>query len=63
MRCDSGDANKFSPSAGIGLSLFVAELTGVAQATATYESPAYRAALDVLGNAAERDIRIIEGMD
>lgn len=29
MRCDSGDANKFSPSAGIGLSLFVAELTGV----------------------------------
>jgi uncharacterized protein (DUF1330 family) len=29
---------------------------------AAYESPAYQAALSVLGNAAERDLRIIEAV-
>jgi uncharacterized protein (DUF1330 family) len=29
---------------------------------ATHDSPGYKAALDALGDGAERDIRIIEGV-
>lgn len=38
------------------------EFDSVAQAMATHDSPAYKAALDALGDGAERDIRIIEGV-
>jgi len=38
------------------------EFDSVAQATATHDSPAYKAALDALGNGADREIRIIEGV-
>jgi uncharacterized protein (DUF1330 family) len=38
------------------------EFDSVAQAIATHDSPAYQAALVALDNAAERDIRIIEGL-
>jgi uncharacterized protein (DUF1330 family) len=38
------------------------EFASVAAAIAAYDSPAYQEALRVLGNAAERDIRIVEGM-
>lgn len=38
------------------------EFDSVAQATATHDSPAYKAALDALGNGADREIRIIEGL-
>ena len=38
------------------------EFDSVAQAIATHDSPAYQAALADLDNAAERDIRIIEGL-
>jgi hypothetical protein len=34
-----------------------------AQSIAAHESPDYKAALAVLGNAAERDFRIVEGID
>jgi uncharacterized protein (DUF1330 family) len=37
------------------------EFESVAQAVAAHDSPAYQEALAVLGNSAERDIRIIEG--
>ena len=37
------------------------EFDNLAQAIATHDSPGYQAALAVLGNAAERDMRIIEG--
>jgi uncharacterized protein (DUF1330 family) len=40
----------------------VVEFDSVAQAVAAYNSDAYKAALAALGNAAERDIRIIEGV-
>jgi len=40
----------------------VIEFDSVAQATATHDSPAYQAALAALGDGAERDIRIIEGL-
>jgi uncharacterized protein (DUF1330 family) len=38
------------------------EFDSVEQAIATHDSPAYQAALAALGNGAERDIRIIEGL-
>lgn len=37
------------------------EFDSLEKAKAAYASPAYRAALAVLGDAAERDIRFIEG--
>jgi uncharacterized protein (DUF1330 family) len=38
------------------------EFDSVAQAIATHDSAAYRAALVALGDGAEREIRIIEGV-
>jgi uncharacterized protein (DUF1330 family) len=38
-------------------------IDSLAQAIAAHESPGYQAALAVLGNAAERDLRIVEGID
>jgi uncharacterized protein (DUF1330 family) len=39
----------------------VIEFANVLSAVATYESAGYQAALKVLGSAAERDLRILEG--
>ena len=50
--------------AGIDLPVVVVEFDSVAQAIAAHESPAYQAALAVLGNTAVvRDMRIVEGVD
>ncbi len=38
------------------------EFASVAQAIAAHDSPAYREALRALGNAADRDMRIVEGV-
>lgn len=38
------------------------EFDSLEKARAAYESPAYRAALAVLGDAVDRDIRFIEGV-
>jgi uncharacterized protein (DUF1330 family) len=40
----------------------VTEWDSVAKALAGHDSPAYQAALKALGNGAERDIRIVEGV-
>ncbi len=40
----------------------VIEFDSIARAVAAYESPAYQHALAVLGDGAERDIRIIEAV-
>jgi len=40
----------------------VIEFESVEKAIATYESDGYKAALKVLGNAATRDFRIVEGV-
>jgi uncharacterized protein (DUF1330 family) len=39
------------------------EFDSVAQAIAAHDSPAYQEALRVLGNAADRDIRIVEAIE
>ena len=48
--------------AGLNQRTVVVEFESVAQATAAHDSPAYQEALRALGNAAERDMRIIEGV-
>ena len=48
--------------AGLNQRVVVIEFDSVAQATAAHDSPGYQAALKELGNAAERDIRIVEGV-
>lgn len=40
----------------------VIEFDSVDQAVATHDSAAYQAALDALGDGAEREIRIVEGV-
>ena len=39
------------------------QFDSVAQAIAAHDSPAYQEALRALGNAVDRDFRIIEGVD
>jgi uncharacterized protein (DUF1330 family) len=41
----------------------VTEFESFEKALATYNSPAYEAARKVLGSAAERDFRIVEGIE
>ena len=48
--------------AGINQRCVVIEFDSVAQATAAHDSPGYQAALEALGDGAERDIRIVEGI-
>jgi uncharacterized protein (DUF1330 family) len=40
----------------------ILEFASVAQALAAHDSPAYQEALRALGNGAERDMRIVEGV-
>jgi uncharacterized protein (DUF1330 family) len=48
--------------AGLKQRIVVAEFESFESAKATYNSAAYQAALKVLGSAAERDFRIVEGV-
>ena len=57
-----GDAAK-TYEQGIAQRATVTEFDSVEQAVAAHDSPAYREALKALGNACERDIRIVEGVD
>ena|ERR1039457_6177986 len=47
---------------GLNQRTVILEFDTVQQAIATYESNAYQAALRVIEGAAERDIRIVEGI-
>jgi uncharacterized protein (DUF1330 family) len=49
--------------AGIEQRTVLIEFPSVAAAIAAHDSPGYQAALVALGNAAERDMRIVEGVD
>ena len=46
--------------AGVDELTVVLEFESTAAAIATYESPAYQAALEILGDAVEREVRIVE---
>jgi uncharacterized protein (DUF1330 family) len=48
--------------AGLNQRVVVIEFDGVDQAIRAHDSPAYQEALKLLGNGAERDIRIVEGV-
>lgn len=48
--------------AGLKQRIVVTEFPSLESALATYNSAAYQAALKVLGSAAERDFRIVEGV-
>jgi uncharacterized protein (DUF1330 family) len=48
---------------GIAQRATVTEFDSVEQAVAARDSPAYREALKALGDACERDVRIVEGLD
>jgi uncharacterized protein (DUF1330 family) len=47
---------------GIAGRVVLIEFESVAQARAAHDSPAYAEALRALGNAVDRDIRIVEGL-
>jgi uncharacterized protein (DUF1330 family) len=49
--------------AGLAQRTVIIEFPSVAKAIETHDSPGYQAALKALGNAAERDLRIVEGVD
>src|SRR5271154_5660274 len=48
---------------GLAQRTVAAQFDSVEQAIAAHDSPAYQEALAALGNAVERDLRIIEGVD
>ena len=48
--------------AGVVQRTVLIEFDSVQQAVATHDSPAYQEALKALGNGAERDLRIVEGL-
>lgn len=48
---------------GVGERTVLIEFASVAAAIAAHDSPAYQEALRALGNAVERDLRIIEGVE
>ena len=49
--------------AGLDQRTVLIEFNSVAHAIAAHDSPGYQAALAALGNGAERDIRIVEGLE
>lgn len=48
--------------AGINMRTVVIEFPSVEAAIAAHDSPGYQAALKALGDGAERDLRIVEGI-
>jgi uncharacterized protein (DUF1330 family) len=48
--------------AGLLQRVVIVEFDNVDQAVAAHDSDGYQAALKVLGNAADRDLRIVEGV-
>ena len=47
---------------GLMQRVVIIEFDSVDKATAAHDSPGYQAALKALGNAAQRDLRIVEGL-
>ena len=49
--------------AGLKDRIVISEFPSVERARACYESPGYQNALNALGDGAERDVRIVAGLD
>jgi uncharacterized protein (DUF1330 family) len=49
--------------AGVNMRAVVIEFPSVEAAIAAHDSPGYQAALKALGDGAERDLRIVPGLD
>jgi len=49
--------------AGLKDRIVISEFPSIEQANAAYNSPGYKDALKALGNGAERDIRIVAGLE
>ena len=49
--------------AGLKERIVISEFPSVARAISAHDSPAYQAALKVLGDGAVRDLRIVEGLE
>ena len=49
--------------AGLKDRIVISEFPSIEQANAAYNSPGYKEALKALGNGAERDIRIVAGLE
>ncbi len=49
--------------AGVKERLVISEFPSVEQAIAAHDGPAYQAALRALGDGADREIRIVEGLE
>src|SRR5688572_862555 len=49
--------------AGLLQRIVIIEFDSVAAATACHDGPGYQGALKLLGNGAERDFRIVEGVE
>jgi uncharacterized protein (DUF1330 family) len=49
--------------AGVDQRTVLIEFDSLSQAITAHDSPGYQAALAALGNAAERDLRIVEGVE
>ena len=60
-RCEDS-AGGASYEAGLNQRTIVLEFDSVERAIAAFNGDAYKAALKVLGNGAERDIRLVEGV-
>ena len=48
--------------AGLNQRTVLIEFDSIEQATKAHDTPAYQAALKALGNGAERDMRVVEGV-
>ena len=57
-----GDPSKVY-EAGINMRAVVIEFPSIEAAIKTHDSPGYQAALKALGDGAERDLRIVEGLE
>ena len=47
---------------GVDQRVVIIEFDSIEQALAVHDSPAYRAAVEALGDGAERDVRFVEGL-
>lgn len=48
---------------GLNQRTVLIEFDSIAQAVAAHDSPGYQEALRILGNAVDRDLRIVEGVE